>query len=196
MSDLRTDFKDDVLNITTNEKRKYRMINNADGTVSFEDVTDYVQQGDTFGATEVNQITEKVNSCLTRQDVVDNLESTATELPLSANIGRELKEKLEWKLVGEIVGANNGTTISLPTDTYDEFLIIIGTPTYKWSLNLTKDQLNTFTSFIASAAHPSTNQTLQYARSSITANNVVTLDEVWQNGTNNAAGGRLTIYGR
>lgn len=95
MSDLRTDFKDDVLNITTNEKRKYRMINNADGTVSFEDVTDYVQQGDTFGATEVNQITEKVNSCLTRQDVVDNLESTATDLPLSANTGREIKEFLK-----------------------------------------------------------------------------------------------------
>lgn len=87
MADLRTDFKDDVLNVTTNEKRKYRMINNADGTISFEDVTDYVQQGDTFGATEVNQIIEKVNSCLTRQDVVDNLESTATDLPLSANMG-------------------------------------------------------------------------------------------------------------
>lgn len=94
MSDLRTDFKDDVLNIITNEKRKYRMINNADGTVSFEDVTDYVQQGDTFGAAEVNQITEKVNSCLTRADVVDNAESTATDLPASANIVRELKEDL------------------------------------------------------------------------------------------------------
>lgn len=94
MSDLRTDFKDDVLNITTNEKRKYRMINNADGTVSFEDVTDYVQQGDTFGASEVNQITEKVNSCLTKADVVDNTESTATDLPLSANMGMVLKEEL------------------------------------------------------------------------------------------------------
>ena len=95
MSDLRTDFKDDVLNVTTNDKRKYRMINNADGTVSFEDVTDYVQQGDTFGATEVNQITEKVNSCLTRQDAVDNLESTATDLPLSANMGRELNNNFK-----------------------------------------------------------------------------------------------------
>ena len=42
MADLRTDYKDDVLNINTNERRKYRMIPNADGTVSFEDVTDYV----------------------------------------------------------------------------------------------------------------------------------------------------------
>jgi hypothetical protein len=95
MSDLRTDFKDDVLNITTNEKRKYRMINNADGTVSFEDVTDYVVQGDTFGATEVNQITEKVNSCLTRADVVDNAESTATDLPASANQIRLAHEKID-----------------------------------------------------------------------------------------------------
>lgn len=95
MSDLRTDFKDDVLNIITNEKRKYKMINNADGTVSFEDVTDYVQQGDTFGATEVNLITEKVNSCLSKQDIVDNLENTAADLPLSANQGKILNDKIE-----------------------------------------------------------------------------------------------------
>ena len=94
MSDLRTDFKDDVLNVTTNEKRKYRMINNPDGTISFEDVTDYVQQGDTFGASEVNQITEKVNSCLTRQDVVNNLESDAADLPASANAARALNNKI------------------------------------------------------------------------------------------------------
>ena len=121
MSDLRTDFKDDVLNVTTNEKRKYRMINNADGTISFEDVTDYVQQGDTFGATEVNQIIEKVNSCLTRQDVVDNLESTATDLPLSANMGNKLSESM-----GVLLWENSNLTadfaqqnITLPSADYD-----------------------------------------------------------------------------
>ena len=94
MADLRTDYKDDVLNINTNERRKYRMINNADGTISFEDVTDYAQNGDSFGATDVNTITERVNRSLTGADVVDNLESTATDLPLSSNIGRELNEKI------------------------------------------------------------------------------------------------------
>lgn len=94
MADLRTDYKDDVLNINTNERRKYRMINNADGTVSFEDVTDYVQNGDSFGSTDVNAITERVNRSLTSADVVDNLESTATNLPLSANMGRELNDKM------------------------------------------------------------------------------------------------------
>ena len=75
MADLRTDYKDDVLNINTNERRKYRMINNADGTISFEDVTDYMQNGDGFGATDVNTITERVNRSLTGADVVDNTES-------------------------------------------------------------------------------------------------------------------------
>ena len=94
MADLRTDYKDDVLNINTNERRKYRMINNADGTISFEDVTDYLQYGDSFGALDLNAITNAImNECLKRTDVVDNLESTATDVPLSPNMGRVLNEK-------------------------------------------------------------------------------------------------------
>ena len=99
MADLRTDYKDDVLNINTNERRKYRMINNADGTVSFEDVTDYLQYGDSFGALDLNAITNAIiNECLKRIDTVDNLESTATKLPLSANMGSEIKEDINGKV--------------------------------------------------------------------------------------------------
>lgn len=47
---LKTNYKDDVFS----GRRKYRMINNADGTVSFEDVTEYSQVGDTFGAADIN----------------------------------------------------------------------------------------------------------------------------------------------
>ena len=35
---LPTNFKDDIINAEINERRKYRMIQNDDGTVSFEDV--------------------------------------------------------------------------------------------------------------------------------------------------------------
>jgi hypothetical protein len=42
MSNLRTDYKDDVY--TGN--RKYHMNNNGDGTVSFTDETQYIQNGD------------------------------------------------------------------------------------------------------------------------------------------------------
>ena len=47
---LKTNYKDDVFS----GRRKYRMINNADGTVSFEDVTEYSQVGYTFGAADIN----------------------------------------------------------------------------------------------------------------------------------------------
>lgn len=61
MADLKTTYKDDLLDTSVNEKRKYNMIQNADGTVSFEDVTTYLQIGDSFGAADINSTNEKVN---------------------------------------------------------------------------------------------------------------------------------------
>lgn len=43
---LKTDYKDDIYS----GKRRYRMIQNDDGTVSFDDVTDYTQDGDIYSA--------------------------------------------------------------------------------------------------------------------------------------------------
>ena len=60
MADLRTDYKDDLLDTSVNERRKYNMITNEDGTVSFEDVTVYSQVGDTFGAGILNEIILKL----------------------------------------------------------------------------------------------------------------------------------------
>ena len=95
MANLKTDYKDDILDSTQNLRRKFRMITNDDGTFSFEDVTDYLQYGDSFGALDLNAITNAImNECLKRTDVVDNAESTATDLPASANIVRELKENM------------------------------------------------------------------------------------------------------
>ena len=64
MSELRTDFKDDVLDITQNEKRRYRVIHNEDGTISLEDATVYVQKGDNFGANELNEMNRVTNEML------------------------------------------------------------------------------------------------------------------------------------
>ena len=61
MADLKTDYKDDILDTSQNTKRKYQMIDNGDGTVSFEDVTEYLQQGDSFGADDINDTNEEVN---------------------------------------------------------------------------------------------------------------------------------------
>ena len=61
MANLKTNYKDDVLNTEVNERRKYQMIQNDDGTVSFVDVTDYSQVGDSFGALDINATNEKCN---------------------------------------------------------------------------------------------------------------------------------------
>lgn len=61
MAALKTNYVDDVLNASVNDKRKYRMVQNADGTVSFDDVTTYTQNGDSFGAKDINDTNTAVN---------------------------------------------------------------------------------------------------------------------------------------
>ena len=55
---LKTNYKDDVFT----GKRKYRITNNDDGTVSLDDVTVYTQQGDIFGAADINAINKEIIS--------------------------------------------------------------------------------------------------------------------------------------
>lgn len=60
---LSTGFKDDILSDSSG-KRKFQMIQNDDGTVSFEDVTDYSQTGSIYGAKEVNEEREAINAII------------------------------------------------------------------------------------------------------------------------------------
>ena len=57
---LKTDYKDDVLDASKNTRRKYQMIQNEDGTVSFVDVTEYSQVGDSFGSADINATNKAV----------------------------------------------------------------------------------------------------------------------------------------
>ena len=63
---LRTDFKDSIPKNTT-ENKKYKMTNNSDNTVSFTDVTEYSQEGSSYGAKEVNEEREAINSVIVPQ---------------------------------------------------------------------------------------------------------------------------------
>ena len=57
---LKTDYKDDVFP----GARLYRMIKNDDGTYSFSDVTDYTQEGDLFGANDINSTNGAINALM------------------------------------------------------------------------------------------------------------------------------------
>ncbi len=73
MATLPTNFKDDILDTSVNTRRKYRMYENADGTVEFEDVTEYSQVGSEFGAGQINDINEEVNQKFDKNMVVRDL---------------------------------------------------------------------------------------------------------------------------
>lgn len=64
---LKTNFKDDIFS----GARRYQMVTNDDGTVSMVDVTVYTQEGDRFGANEINGTNAAINRI--DRDVVVNL---------------------------------------------------------------------------------------------------------------------------
>lgn len=77
MSSLKTDYQNSILDTTKNTKQKFKMIQNDDGTVSFEDVTDYSQVGDDFGAGDINTTNKAVNELTAAEIAYDD---TSTSL--------------------------------------------------------------------------------------------------------------------
>lgn len=64
MATLRTNYKDDVLDTSQNQERVYRVMNGSTtvhASVSLEDITVYSQQGDSFGAADINATNAEVN---------------------------------------------------------------------------------------------------------------------------------------
>ena len=74
-ANLPVNFKDDILKENMNGKRRFNMIQNSDGTVSFEDVTDYTQVGSTFGAAQINATNEAANNAADASKIIDSLET-------------------------------------------------------------------------------------------------------------------------
>lgn len=106
---LRTDYKDDVL--SSGNLRKYQMINNGDGTVSFQDVTVYQQTGDTFGAGDINNTNQAVNEKLDSDDVVDPMETTVLGFAADA-----YKTKLQFNEQNKNLTASDNLKFRFATD--------------------------------------------------------------------------------
>ncbi len=75
---IKNNYKDDVFS----GNRKYRLVNNSDGTVSLEDVTSYTVTGSTFGANDLNAIATAVN---THDSTITNHTSTIASHTTSIN---------------------------------------------------------------------------------------------------------------
>lgn len=71
---LPVNFKDDILASSMGGKRRYNLIQNDDGTYSFEDVTEYTQTGSDFGAGQMNATNQAVNESCDKADVIDDMD--------------------------------------------------------------------------------------------------------------------------
>lgn len=94
---LSTDFKDDIL-ASQNSKRKYTQVNNADGTVSFQDSTAYSQVGSSYGAKEVNEEREAINNVYANKLVsLDEIDLVTEEgYFVDAKAVKELNSKISY----------------------------------------------------------------------------------------------------
>lgn len=123
---LKTDYKDDVLDTSKNTRRKYQMIQNDDGTVSFVDVTEYSQVGDSFSAADINATNEAVGKLNTNKEdkgkqlayYSGNISTGTLNLNTSFDVSKSVRVDIE-------VGA--GTVFSKATTTR---VIVIGNTTY------------------------------------------------------------------
>lgn len=66
MEQLKENYKNDVYV----GNRRYTMITNDDGTISLVDVTTYTEEGDDFGASDINATNKAINDLM--QMIKDN----------------------------------------------------------------------------------------------------------------------------
>lgn len=107
---LQENFIDDILS-PINTARKYRLINNADGTISLEDVTVYSQIGSPYGSKQLNESNAAINALYN-----EILSDPITIYNANNNI-------IQAKKIGNIVFAR--MTISM-LDTTERTLTIVG----------------------------------------------------------------------
>ncbi len=129
MSELLTNFKDDILAESMEGRRRYQMITNEDGTVSFVDVTEYEQIGSEFGQAEVNAIHREINRKFDSGDVVDPLAAEeagfAADAKLTGDALREVSANFIMA-INAIGDAVNGLGATVPEgSTYEDLVAII-----------------------------------------------------------------------
>ena len=114
---LPVNYQDDIVSESMNDRRRYNMIQNSDGTVSLVDATEYDLVGTNFGAGQINAITQAVNESADATKIVENAEdcSAVTEEGYIASakalgqVNRNLEEIPQF-IIDEETGKITGYT--------------------------------------------------------------------------------------
>lgn len=109
---LKTDFKNDIFE----GNRKYKISTDASGQSEIVEVTDFTQEGDTFGADEINTTNKAVNDLLDKMTTLGKSVSDGKTLVAAAitakKVAATVSDSFETlaKKIGQIVlGSGNAT---------------------------------------------------------------------------------------
>lgn len=91
MTELPTNYLDDILAASMNGKRKFRITypNGLFEEVTIEDVSEYEQIGSNFGAGDINRTNQEVNEKFDSEDVVDPMLATKQGFAADAKLTRD-----------------------------------------------------------------------------------------------------------
>lgn len=103
---LPTNFQDDILNAGMDGRRRYRLIQNADGTVSLEDASVYDQVGSNFGAGQINATNTAVNESADKNTIIDNIDDIAANTKSGMIAGALALKEVNQNLGGNILTYN------------------------------------------------------------------------------------------
>lgn len=114
MSVLKTDYKEDVINSDFATERKFLETANEDGTRSYNDVTPYTQEGDEYGAAQINHENTHTNYAIEAADrIYEGVDLTvrfAEEIARYANAWKWIKGRL---VAGNFDGLHIGDYIPI-----------------------------------------------------------------------------------
>lgn len=132
---LPVNYVNDTLASAMNGLRRYRQINNADGTVSFEDVTDYDVVGNDFGATQLNATNQAVNESADKGKIIDDIDVIGAVTEEGYIAGALALKKVNESLNGLIRGTTEtftvahtktGTlTITIPERSNTDYIVLL-----------------------------------------------------------------------
>lgn len=111
MATLPTNLKDDILDASVNQRRRYNMITNPDGTVEFEDVTAYSQVGSEYGAGLINETNKQINGKVDDSKIVRDLKTIGAMTQEGF-----IPDALALKEVNESLTADNAQTFQFAYD--------------------------------------------------------------------------------
>lgn len=114
---LKTDYKDAMY-----ERRKFRMENNSDGTVSLSDATSYTQEGTPFGANDVNAITKSVNALYQETIVTIPANAWSASAPYSQKVAVPSIKATDSVSMGKAHTKSSSVT---DIETFDEMAALI-----------------------------------------------------------------------